>query len=124
MQIQVNTSNGLENKESFEHWAEAEIRQSLHRFAGEVTRIEIHMSDESRGSKGPEDLRCVMEARLVTQQPVAVTHQAGDMDAAFHGATDKLRRLLDSKLGRLANHRDRATIRTASDTGPPESPGD
>ena len=36
MQIQVNTSNGLENKDTLERWADGEIRQCLSRFAGEV----------------------------------------------------------------------------------------
>ena len=117
MQIQVNTSNGLQNKETFEHWADAELRQQLRRFAEDVTRVEVHMSDESRGRTGPNDLRCAMEARLANQQPVAVTHQAGDMDNAFHGAIDKLKRLLDGKLGRQANHRDRTTIRSGDAAG-------
>jgi hypothetical protein len=38
------------------------------------------------------------------------------MDAAFRGASVKLKRLLDSKLGRIGKHRDRTTIRTIDDT--------
>ncbi|RZI96746.1 MAG: HPF/RaiA family ribosome-associated protein, partial [Variovorax sp.] len=32
MQIQVNASNGIENKETLERWADGEIKSSLARF--------------------------------------------------------------------------------------------
>ena len=41
-----------------------------------------------------------MEARLAHHQPLAVTQHAPGIDEAFRGAADKLKRLLDSKLGR------------------------
>ena len=52
-----------------------------------------------------------MEARLAHHQPVVVTQDAINMDLAFRGALDKLKRLLDSTLGRLTKHRDRESIR-------------
>ena len=120
MQIQVNTSNGLDNKEALERWADAEIRQCLRRFGDDLTRVEIHLSDENHGAAGG-DKRCLMEARLAHHQPLVVTQHAADMDAAFRGASDKLKRLLDSRLAREADHRDRATIRTV-DTPPDSAP--
>lgn len=111
MQIQVNTSNGIENKDALERWAEAEVKQHLDRFAEEVTRVEVHLSDENHDKAGAGDQCCVMEARLVHHQPLAVTHHANTMDEAFRGALEKLKRLLDSTLGRLDNHRDRDSIR-------------
>ena len=115
MQVQVNTSNGLENKEALERWADAEIRQCLHRFGDDLTRVEIHLSDENHDASRGGDKRCLMEARLAHHAPLVVTQHAADMDAAFRGASDKLKRLLDSKLGREGDHRDRATIRTVDD---------
>lgn len=115
MQIQINTSNGIENKEALERWADGEIRQSLSRFAAEVTRVEIHLSDENHGANGAGDRRCVMEARLAGHQPLAVSHHAPNIDEAFRGACDKLRRALDSTLGRLYGHRDRDSIRKDGD---------
>jgi len=111
MQIQVNTSNGIENKDTLERWADSEIRQSLSRFVADVTRVEIHLSDENHDAKGAADKRCVMEARLAHHQPVAVTQHASNMDEAFRGASDKMKRALDSALGKLNNHRDRESIR-------------
>ena len=104
MQIQVNTGNGVENKDALERWANEEIRQALSRFAGDVTRIEIHLSDENHGEGGGGDKRCAMEARLARHQPVTVTRHATNLDEAFRGASDKLKRALDSALGRLGKH--------------------
>ncbi|MBU1360605.1 MAG: HPF/RaiA family ribosome-associated protein [Gammaproteobacteria bacterium] len=114
MQVQVNTSNGIENKDKLERWADTEIRHTLSRFMADVTRVEVHLSDESHSSGGGGDKRCVMEARLANHQPVSVTHDAPGVDDAFRGASDKLKRLLDSTLGRLAHHRDRESIRKGS----------
>ena len=116
MQIQVNTSNGLENKEALEQWAANEIRQCLQRFGDDVTRVEIYLSDENHDASRGGDKRCLMEARLARHAPLVVTQHAVGMDAAFRGASDKLKRLLDSKLGRMGSHRDRTTIRTIDDT--------
>jgi ribosome-associated translation inhibitor RaiA len=111
MQIQVNTSNGIDNKEALERWADTEIQQQLQRFADDVTRVEVHLSDENHEKAGERDKCCVMEARLAHHQPLAVKQHASSMDEAFRGASDKLKRLLDSTLGRLHNHRDRESIR-------------
>ncbi|MGO4393306.1 HPF/RaiA family ribosome-associated protein [Variovorax sp. M-6] len=116
MQIQVNTSNGIENKDALERWADSEMRQALARFVDDVTRVEIHLSDENHDASGGGDKRCVMEARLARHQPLAVSHHAPSLDDAFRGASDKLKRSLDSTLGRLYGRRDRDSIRKDADT--------
>ncbi|MBU0588820.1 MAG: HPF/RaiA family ribosome-associated protein [Gammaproteobacteria bacterium] len=110
MQIQVNTSNGIENKETLERWAASEMQSVLSHFKDDITRVEIHLSNES-ASKAGGDNRCTMEARLVHHQPVATSHHAPTQDAAFRGASDKLKHALDKTLGRLRNHRDHDSIR-------------
>jgi len=115
MQIQVNTSNGIENKDALERWADSEMRQALARFANDVTRVEIHLSAENHAGSGGADKRCTMEARLAGHQPLAVSHHAASLDEAFRGAADKLRRSIDSTLGRLHGHRDRDSIRKDGD---------
>jgi ribosome-associated translation inhibitor RaiA len=115
MQIQVNTSNGVENKDALERWANEEIKQALDRFSADVTRIEIHLSDENHDKRGGGDKRCAMEARVAGRQPVTVTQHAPSLDEAFRGAADKLKRALDSALGRQDKHRDRESIRRDED---------
>jgi hypothetical protein len=116
MQIQINTSNGIENKETLERWADAELRQALSRFVAEVTRVEVHLSDEHQAASGGGDKRCTMEARLAGHQPLAVTQHAPGVDEAFRGACGKLKNAIGHALGRLDNHRDRDSIRKDGDT--------
>jgi ribosome-associated translation inhibitor RaiA len=114
MQIQVSSKNTLHTGESFERWASGELHESLSRFKGDITRIEVHMSDENSDKAGPDQKRCVMEARLrlAHHEPLAVNHNAPNQDLAFRGASEKLKRVLDHTLGKLRDHhRDRETIR-------------
>ena len=104
MQVQVNTSNGIENKETLERWADEYLNEMLARFRQEITRIEVQLSDEN-GVKGAADKRCMMEVRLERRQPVAVTHHAETVVQAIDGAADKMAHLLEHALGRLHNHR-------------------
>lgn len=123
MQVQVNSKNTLHTGESFERWASAELHDSLSRFKGDITRVEVHISDENSDKAGLEQKRCVMEARLAHHEPLAVNHSAPSQDLAFRGAGDKLKRLLDHTLGKQRDHhRDRETIRrefTATEPGTP-----
>lgn len=113
MQVQVNTSNGVENKETLERWANDFLHDALARFSQEITRVEVQLSDENSATKGATDLRCMMEARLNGHEPLAVNHHAQTQDLAFRGAAQKLVRLLEHTLGKLDRHEHRAreTIR-------------
>ena len=113
MQVQVNTSNGVENKEALERWANDYLNDALARFTQEITRIEVQLSDENSATKGASDKRCMMEARLNGHEPLAVNHHAQTQDLSFRGATQKLTRLLEHTLGKLDRHEHRAreTIR-------------
>ena len=116
MQIQVNSNRSLNTGESFERWASVELHQSLGRFKGDITRIEVHMSDENSDKISPDQKRCMMEARLAHHEPLAVNHHAPSQDEAFRGASDKLKRMLDHTLGKLRDHhRARETIRHEPD---------
>ena len=115
MQVQVNTGNGIENKETLERWADQYLNEALARFDQEITRVEVQLSDENSGKKGAADLRCMLEARLNGHAPLAVNHHGATQDEAFRGATQRLINLLDHTLGKLDRHehRGRDTIRKA-----------
>lgn len=115
MQIQVNASGVVGNKEGFERWATAELNERLSHLSAEVTRIDVHLNDEHGAKAGPGDTRCTLEARLVHLPAAAVNHHGGTQDDAFRGAADKLKRLLDSQLGKQKTHRDRSSIRRAEE---------
>ena len=113
MQVQVNTGNGIENKEALERWAAGYLNGELARFKNEITRIEVQLSAESKAKNSAADTRCAMEARLNGHEPLAVKHLAETQDLAFRGATQKLINMLDHTLGKLDRHehRGRETIR-------------
>ena len=120
MKIQVNTDTHIDGHERLAARVSATVEQALKRFSDHVTRVEVHLSDENGGKSGPQDQRCMLEARLEGRQPVAVTEHAATQDQAVHGATHKLVRLLDSTLGRLHDHREKTSGLPLSGTEPTE----
>ena len=114
MQVQVNTDHNIEGREKLERWAAAELSGKLDHFRQDITRVEVHLSDENR-NKGEGNTRCTMEARLAAHQPLAVTHHAAGMDEAFRGAEAKLKHALESTLDKRKKHRDRESIRRDGD---------
>jgi len=102
MQIQVNTDRNIEGGEDLVQDIDETVRGSLQRFAENVTRIEIHLSDVN-AEKGGRDIRCVMEARAAGFDPLAVDALAQDVQGAVRGATGKLKRALDTQMGKRKN---------------------
>jgi ribosome-associated translation inhibitor RaiA len=101
MLIQINTDDNVNNSDARADTLEAAIRNTLERFASQVTRVEVHLSDENGDKKsGSADIRCMLEARLAGLQPVAVTDSAATVAQAVDGAARKMRSSLDSILGR------------------------
>jgi ribosome-associated translation inhibitor RaiA len=108
MRIQVNTDRHITANSELVASVSSIVEHTLERFDGDITRIEVHLSDENGHKQdGNPDIRCLMEARLQGRQPLAVTHQAANVDQATDGAADKLNRLISSTLGRLRDQRTR-----------------
>lgn len=110
MLIEIRTDNQTEGHERFVAYANGVVDDALSRFKARITRVEVHLSDINGHKGGPDDTKCVMEARLDGRPPVAVTHHAGGLEQAVDGAAGKLKRLVESTLSRessLAGHRDR-----------------
>lgn len=118
MQVQVNCGNGLSGKGTLERWATDFLNEELVRFRGEITRIEVQLTDEAKGKRGGDDMRCMLEARLNGHAPIAVNHQGGTMDEAIRGASKKLIHAMERAFGKLDRHehRDRETIRRETET--------
>ena len=105
MQIQVNTDKNIEGREALVAHVEATLTHALDRFSDRITRLEVHLSDENGDKSGQDDKRCMIEARLEGRQPNAVTCNAGTLHQAIAGATDKLKKTLDSTIERMQAHR-------------------
>ncbi|PTT81836.1 hypothetical protein DBR42_17535 [Pelomonas sp. HMWF004] len=101
MQVQVETDNHVQGHEALIGHVESVIRDAVDHFKGQVTHVEAHLSDMNSGDKsGPDDMRCVLEARVLGLKSIAVSHQAESLHLAIAGAADKLARTLESTLGK------------------------
>src|SRR5690606_1335141 len=81
---------------------ERDLTKTLKRFTGRLTRIEVHLSDLNSSGSGPDDKRCVLEARVTDSgmAPVSANHQASTVALAVDGAAEKLSRALSSAFGK------------------------
>jgi ribosome-associated translation inhibitor RaiA len=103
MHIQINTDKNIDGSDAFADQMKVIVESTLNRFVEHITRVEVHLSDENSDKAGINDKRCLMEARLEGRQPIAVTHQAANLDLAVQGAAGKLKNMIESNLGRLSN---------------------
>ena len=103
MQVQIHTDNHIEGTEAMAQWASNTVKTALERFANQITRVEVHLRDENAGKKNTaQSIQCTMEARLEGHQPLALKHQGANLNQAIEGAAEKMSRLIDSTLGRVA----------------------
>jgi ribosome-associated translation inhibitor RaiA len=101
MQIQFNTDHNIEGGEGLAAYVDGIVDKALSPVSDHITRVEVHLSDESSNKSTPNHKRCVMEARLEGRQPIVVTHEASTVDEAVIGAANKLTRRVDHVIGRL-----------------------
>ena len=94
MDIQLNTDHTIEGREQLAAHVKGVVNRALTRFSQQITRIEVHLSDENGHKGGPR-----------ARPPTAVTHQAPTLNQAIDGAADKIAHVLEGDLGRLRERR-------------------
>jgi len=104
MQIQFNTDKNVTWSEDLIASSTSLISEELSRFSQQITRVEVHLSDEDSNKDGLNDKRCMVEARLAGMNPIAVTNHANTHELAVSGAIDKLKTSLEKITGRLKNY--------------------
>ena len=104
MQIEFNTDNNVTWSEDLIASSTSLISEELSRFSHQITRVEVHLSDEDGKKDGFNDKRCMMEARLAGMKPIAVTDNANTHEQAISGAIDKIIASLEKLTGRLKNY--------------------
>ena len=100
MQIQFNTDNNVTGNEVLIASSTSLISEELSRFSQQITRVEVHLSDEDGNKQGFNDMRCMVEARLSGMKPIAVTGHANTREQAIVDAVNKLK----TSLGRVTGH--------------------
>lgn len=104
MIIQFNTDNNIAGSEKLNDYFSTTLSDSLSRFSDQITRLEVHLTDENSNKEGQNDKRCMLEARLEGHQPFAVSNNGDTIEQAVKGAADKLKSSLDTVIGRMRNH--------------------
>ncbi|MBK8842426.1 MAG: HPF/RaiA family ribosome-associated protein [Saprospiraceae bacterium] len=104
MKIQFNTDKTIEGDERNEAYFNSLIESGLKHYDSNLSRIEVHLSDQNGTKEGPNDIQCIMEARIEGKQPIAVTSQANTIEMAVTGAIDKLENSLKTIFGRMKDH--------------------
>lgn len=92
--VQINYRD-MPKSDALDSHIRGQIETDLARIADKLTRIEIHLGDESSVKKHtPGDKRCMMEARPRGLDPISVEAHADDIFAAVSEASGKLGRAL------------------------------
>src|SRR5688572_18361902 len=111
MQILLTTDNHITGSAQLTTFVESIVEGTLGRFGDRMTRVEVHLTDESSAAKSSDDdKRCVMEARLAGMQPIAVRHQGATLEQALEGAAEKLEKTIDRKLERQSDPKGRTSF--------------
>lgn len=105
MDVQINTANNVAGREALTQQLEETVRARLSRFSEQLTRVEVHVSDENGDRGGVHDKRCVIEVRPAGREPISVTDQAGSIDQAASGALNKAATALDRTFGKLTDRK-------------------
>jgi ribosome-associated translation inhibitor RaiA len=103
MQINVNTDRTIDKHQGLDDHVASVVRSAIGRFGEQITRVDVHLSNENKEKKADGGNSCMMEARVSGYQPVVVHEHAVDLHQAIQNAGGKLARALDSALGRLAD---------------------
>jgi ribosome-associated translation inhibitor RaiA len=103
MIIQIHAQDNPRIGADFSEQVQTLVAEKLRRFADRITRVEVFLSDQNGAKSGPDDQRCVIEARLAGVQPVSVKDHHSSPQQAVRGALSKMQHLLDSMLDK--NHR-------------------
>lgn len=117
MHIQLNTDSHIVGSEALTAEVERKVSHTLKRFSERLTRIEVHLSDLNSAKSGPDDKRCMMEARVAGMNPISVSHRAPTLSLAIDGSLEKMTNALDSAYGKQEVLR-RDQIVTPDDAAP------
>ncbi|MBB5369509.1 MULTISPECIES: HPF/RaiA family ribosome-associated protein [unclassified Janthinobacterium] len=113
MQININTDSTIAHTPGLTEHVQSVLENALSRFRDNLTRIEVHLSDTNGPKGGADDIRCVIEARVAGYQPIAVTEQNATVHQSISGATEKLKRAIESAMGRLHGNKRQASGKNA-----------
>lgn len=109
MQININTDSTIERNAGLDQHVQSVVESAISHFREHITRVEVHLSDNNSQKSADGDNRCLMEARMTGLQPIAVSDHNATLHQAIAGAAEKLKRAVDSALGKLQDSKRHAS---------------
>jgi ribosomal subunit interface protein len=110
MQIVINSDKNISMHAKLSNLIESDLHRILNRYEDELTRVEVHLTDENGDKSGLQDKRCLLEARPKNHQSLTVTNDSDNIQTAVSGAANKMQRLLVTTFGRIEDkHKDLTT---------------
>jgi ribosomal subunit interface protein len=101
MKIQFNTDKNIQGTENLEAFVTESIKSKLKRFADNITRIEVHLTDQNAQKAGTDDIQCKIEARIEGLQPIIATATYSTKEKALTDAIAKIKAALDKVIGKM-----------------------
>jgi ribosomal subunit interface protein len=115
MQIQISSDKNISMHNKLSNLIQSDLNRILNRFKDQLTRVEVHLSDENGDKAGAQDKRCRLEVRHKRHQALAVTNDSSDIPSAVTGAASKMQRLLISTFGRIQDRNRSLTTRASGE---------
>ena len=105
MNIIVNTDAHMAGNQAVIRLVEETLQRKLARFAERLTRVEVQLTDQnSSGKSGPDDKKCVIEARLAGFQPITVSDEQDSWEHALNEAANKMKTNLERTIDKRQEH--------------------
>ena len=100
MKVQLNTDKNIDGTQGLARSVEARLNSALERFEGQITRVEVHLSDNNGAKAGRDDKRCMIEARLAGLDPLVASHEAPTVDLAIDGGVHKITKIVETAMAK------------------------
>ncbi|HUH01931.1 MAG TPA: HPF/RaiA family ribosome-associated protein [Kofleriaceae bacterium] len=99
MQIQINYGQ-IDRSDALADHINEQVKHALRHHADRFTRVEVHLHDDNGGKNGPNDKRCVMEARPSGFDPIAIEDSGDEIYRTINTAAKKLERAAEHLIDR------------------------
>jgi len=100
MEVNVNTDNTIQRHSGLDERVRTLVEEAIGRFE-QVRRVDVHLSNENKEKHEDGSNYCMMEALVSGYAPVVVHAHAENLQLSITSAVGKLKRALDSAIGRL-----------------------
>ena len=101
MEVNVNTDNTIQRHSGLDERVRTMVEEAIGRFGDHVRRVDVHLSNENKEKHEDGSNYCMMEALVSGYAPVVVHAHAENLQLSITIAVGKLKRALDSAIGRL-----------------------